>query len=52
MHENESTPCDDCGEVGRPKAVLSRADVLGYYCHDEDKSCYFPQLWELDRRIG
>lgn len=32
--------CDDCGEAGRPKAILPVADVLAYYCHDEEKSCY------------
>jgi hypothetical protein len=32
--------CDDCGEAGRPKAILPAMDVLAYYCHDEEKSCY------------
>lgn len=32
--------CDECGEAGRLKHILPVADVLAYYCHDEEKSCY------------
>lgn len=41
MDNHESIPCDDCGEVGRPKEWLPVMDVLAYYCHDEEKSCYY-----------
>lgn len=36
--------CDECGQAGRQKAVLPQADSLAYYCHDEEKSCYFAVL--------
>ena len=40
--------CDDCGESGRDKAVLPRGyDALAYYCHDEEKSCYYYVLRDL-----
>lgn len=38
--------CDDCGEVGRDKAVLPMGYALAYYCHDEEKSCYLYVLNE------
>lgn len=33
-------PCDDCGEVGRFKAHVSKGIKHRYFCHDEEKSCY------------
>ncbi|HJV97475.1 MAG TPA: hypothetical protein VJ617_00030 [Arthrobacter sp.] len=43
-------PCDDCGEIGRPKESVSVMDVLAYFCHDEEKSCYnYRVRVELDK---
>ena len=52
--------CDDCGQPGRVKAILPVEDVLAYFCHDEEKSCYnfyvmrmdYRKLLERDRRVG
>jgi hypothetical protein len=44
--------CHACGERGRYKAVLNIGGALKLLCHDEEKSCYFAALRELDRRIG
>ena len=45
----EDYACTDCSERGRPKAGMG---LGGYYCHDEEKSCYFYTLQGLNQRIG
>lgn len=32
--------CEDCGEIGRPKAALKIRGRIKLLCHDEDKSCF------------
>jgi hypothetical protein len=38
--EGRDYACADCSERGRPKEVYA----MGYYCHDEEKSCYLYML--------
>lgn len=41
--------CDECGQAGRRKGALDVGGVIGYYCHDEEKSCYFYRSWQMDQ---
>lgn len=38
--------CDDCGAAGRRKEALV-TDSVAYYCHDEEKSCFYYVLRNL-----
>jgi len=41
MSDLTTMHCDDCGQTGRTKEMLFIDwDAIGYYCHDEEKSCY------------
>lgn len=40
INRYKKLPCDNCGEVGRIKALAVRGQYVRYFCHDEEVSCY------------